>query len=117
MDDCEPLRSCEIFDPKVGTWTAAAPWPAAVVRAAVPCSTAARMSSSEGQAPVPANHTMERYDAAADRWDFAPPCPSGLERVAQHQSASKNLFVFKGLTCSCFRADREAPTVLRRVDK
>jgi len=109
------LRSCEIFDPKVGTWTAAAPMcqPRYWAAGALLDGGLVVVGGSGGSA----NHTMERYDAAADRWEFLPPISKPSFQGCAASIGGKNLFVFEGDACSYYRADREAPTVLRRVDK
>ena len=80
MDYFEPLRSCEIFDPKTETWTAAAPlaekrWFGAGAVLGGRAHVAGGRSTHSG-----GSRTMEIYDAAADRWNFGPPCIGGLER-------------------------------------
>ena len=109
------LRSCEIFDPKVGTWTAAAPMcqPRYWASGALLDGGLVVVGGSGGSA----NHTMERYDAAADRWEFLPPISKPSFQGCAASIGGKNLFVFEGDACSYYRADREAPTVLRRVEK
>ena len=126
MSDFEPLRSCELFDTKTETWTAAAPlaekrwWATGAVLDGRAHVVGGRSSAGAGGE----SRTMERYDAAADRWDFAPPCPV---RTARGCAAVANgrLFVFNGLRAGClvyrppgslWPGSPEEPTVLRRVE-
>ena len=124
MSDFEPLRSCEIFDPKTETWTAAAPlaekrwWATGAVLDGSAHVVGGRSSAGAGGE----SRTMERYDAAADRWDFAPPCPRPTARGCAAVANGK-LFVFNGIRDGClvYRPRGtlelfEEPTVLRRVE-
>ena len=123
MDDCEPLRSCELFDTKTETWTAAAPlaekrWfgAGAVLDGHVHVVGGRSSAGAGGE-----SQTMERYDAAADRWDFAPPCPRPTARgcaAAYNSGRISRLLVFNGLRAGClfYTPDPEEPTVLRRVE-
>ena len=126
MSDFEPLRSCEIFDPKTETWTAAAPlaekrwWATGAVLDGRAHVVGGRSSAGAGGE----SHTMESYDAATDRWDFAPPCPVRTARGCA-AVAHGRLFVFNGLRAGCvvyrppgslWSGSPEEPTVLRRVE-
>ena len=126
MSDFEPLRSCEIFDPKTETWTAAAPlaekrwWATGAVLDGRAHVVGGRSSAGAGGE----SHTMESYDAATDRWDFAPPCPVRTARGCA-AVAHGRLFVFNGLRAGCvvysppgslWPGSPEEPTVLRRVE-
>ena len=117
MDDCEPLRSCELFDPKVGTWTAAAPmcqppvWGRGRARRTRAC------RRRQGRAGA-ANHTMERYDRR--RWEFfASALQAFLRRgCAASTIGGKNLFSLQGgRRLQLLQGRSRGADRARRVDK
>ena len=58
---------------------------------------------------------MEIYDAAADRWNFGPPCIGGLERGCAVASEGE-LHRFADRGCWTYTPSPVEPTVLRRVE-
>ena len=115
MDHFDQLRSCEIFDPKAETWTAAAPlaekrWFGAGAVLDGRAHVAGGRSTHSG-----GSRTMEIYDAAADRWNFGPPCIGGLERGCAVASEGE-LHRFADRGCWTYTPSPVEPTVLRRVE-
>ena len=116
MDHFEQLRSCEIFDPKTEIWTAVAPlaekrWFGAGAVLDGRAHVAGGRSTHSG-----GSRTMEIYDAAADRWNFGPPCIGGLERGCAVASAEGELHRFADRGCWTYTPSPVEPTVLRRVE-
>ena len=78
-----------------------------------------------GQAFGDESNTVERYDAAADRWEFLPPV-KGKVFGGCAAAVGSHLMIFHGRHCYLYaprllaaRKGRtyEEPTVLRRVEK
>jgi len=118
------LRSCEIFDPKTGLWSAGARLGHPRWRA-VGALLEGQLVVAGGQAFGDESNTVERYDAAADRWEFLPPV-KGKVFGGCAAAVGSHLMIFHGRHCYLYaprllavRKGRtyEEPTVLRRVEK
>ena len=114
-DGYDELRSCEIFDPATEVWSEAAPlahprwWAQGAVLDG-------RAHVVGGKANGSESRTMERYDAAADRWELLPPCPFTVNKGCA-AVAGGHLCVFAKDGCSVYVPSPEDPPTLRRVEK